>query len=108
MRGADAALDHGPGASRDGPLLAGGIRPSLQRPAGRLGLADDRIASQATWRPSDETELEDAVSAVKDARIIIMNPPFTNRAKMGEKFPEGYAATPACPRRFHGTHTCPQ
>ena len=31
---------------------------------------------------------EDAVSAVKDARIVIMNPPFTNRAKMGEKFPK--------------------
>ena len=52
-----------------------------------LSLADDRIASQATWGPADDTELEDAVSAVKDARIIIMNPPFTNRAKMGEKFP---------------------
>ena len=24
---------------------------------------------------------------MKDARIVIMNPPFTNRAKMGEKFP---------------------
>ena len=53
-----------------------------------LGLADDDIVSQATWGPSDDTELEDAVSAVKDARIVIMNPPFTNRAKMGEKFPK--------------------
>ena len=53
-----------------------------------LGLADEAIASQATWRPSDDTELEDAVSDVEDARIVIMNPPFTNRAKMGEKFPK--------------------
>ena len=53
-----------------------------------LGLADDKIASQLTWSPSDDTELEDAVSAVRDARIVIMNPPFTNRAKMGEKFPK--------------------
>ena len=53
-----------------------------------LGLADDEIASRLTWSPSDDTELEDAVSAVKEARIIIMNPPFTNRAKMGEKFPK--------------------
>ena len=53
-----------------------------------LRLADDKIASQLTWSPSDDTELEDAVSAVKDARIVIMNPPFTNRAKMGEKFPK--------------------
>ena len=53
-----------------------------------LDLTDDKIASQATWHPSDDTELEDAVSGVKDARIIIMNPPFTNRTKMGEKFPQ--------------------
>ena len=53
-----------------------------------LGLADDRIESQATWNPSDDTELEDAVSAAKDARIIIMNPPFSSRKKMGEKFPQ--------------------
>ena len=53
-----------------------------------LGLADDDIASQVTWRPSDDIELEDAISAVKDARIVIMNPPFTNRTKMGEKFPK--------------------
>lgn len=53
-----------------------------------LSLADDKIGSRLTWSPSDDTELEDAVSAVKDARIVIMNPPFTNRAKMGEKFPK--------------------
>lgn len=55
---------------------------------GEFGYADDDIASHLTWSPSDDTELEDAVSAVKDARIVIMNPPFTNRAKMGEKFPK--------------------
>ena len=52
-----------------------------------LSLADDSIVSQLTWRPSDDTELEDAVSAVDGARIVVMNPPFTNRSKMGEKFP---------------------
>ena len=53
-----------------------------------LGLADDRIGSQAVWGLRDDAELEDAVAAAKDARIVIMNPPFTNRAKMGEKFPK--------------------
>ena len=53
-----------------------------------LALPDDQIASQVTWSPPDDTELEDAVSAVNEARVIIMNPPFTNRAKMGEKFPK--------------------
>ena len=52
-----------------------------------LGLSDDQIASQHTWTPSDDVELEDAVTAVKDARIVIMNPPFTSRRNMGEKFP---------------------
>lgn len=28
------------------------------------------------------------MTAAKDARIVIMNPPFTNRAKVGEKFPK--------------------
>ena len=55
---------------------------------GELGLADDKIGSRLTWNPSDDTELEDAVSAVKDTRIVIMNPPFTNRANMGKKFPK--------------------
>ena len=32
-------------------------------------------------------DLEDAVDAVKGARIVLMNPPFTNRANMGQKFP---------------------
>ena len=55
---------------------------------GEFGYADEDIASHLTWSPSDDTELEDAVSAVKDTRIAIMNPPFTSRAKLGEKFPK--------------------
>ena len=69
-----------------GTLELLGQRSILPR-SGTLDFADDEIASQLTWSPSDDTELEDAVSAVKDARIVIMNPPFTNREKMGEKFP---------------------
>ena len=54
---------------------------------GELDLGDDAIGSQATWASADDTDLEDAVDAARDARIVIMNPPFTNRANMGEKFP---------------------
>ena len=50
-----------------------------------LALADHQINSQGVW-PTDDAELEDAVDAVKDAQIIIMNPPFSSRKKMGEKF----------------------
>ena len=52
-----------------------------------LALADDKIGSQSVWSQRDAAELEDAVDAVKDARVVIMNPPFTSRRKMGEKFP---------------------
>ena len=53
-----------------------------------LDLPDDKIRSASVWNQQNDAELEDAVDAVKDARIVIMNPPFTRRAKMGEKFPE--------------------
>ena len=48
-----------------------------------LDIPDDDIASENVW----DFELEDPVNAARNARIVIMNPPFTNRAKMGEKFP---------------------
>ena len=53
-----------------------------------LDLGDDAIGSQATWASTDDADIEDAVDAAKDARIVIMNPPFSNRTKMGEKFPK--------------------
>ena len=34
----------------------------------------------------DTPQMDDAVAAVKNARVVIMNPPFTARPKMGEKF----------------------
>ena len=52
-----------------------------------LNLADDKIGSKIVWNQPDDTELEDAVDAAKDARIVIMNPPFSNRSNVGEKFP---------------------
>ncbi len=52
---------------------------------GELDIADDRIRSQAVWIATD-ADMEHAVEAAQNARIVIMNPPFTNRAKMGEKF----------------------
>ena len=37
-------------------------------------LSDDRINSQIIWNQQDDAELEDAVDAVRGARIVIMNP----------------------------------
>ncbi|MXZ92076.1 MAG: hypothetical protein F4W95_15095 [Chloroflexi bacterium] len=53
---------------------------------GAMDLGDDKIGSQVVWNQPDDAELEGAVDAAKNTRIVIMNPPFTNRAKMGEKF----------------------
>ena len=52
-----------------------------------LDVPDDGVSSKLVWDQPDNADLEDAVDAVKDARIVIMNPPFTNRANMGQKFP---------------------
>ncbi len=51
-------------------------------------IADARIESQNVWDQGSDSELEDAVDAAKGSKIVIMNPPFTNRTKMGEKFPK--------------------
>ena len=60
----------------------------------------------ATWEVTDDTEIEDAVDAVKDTRVVIMNPPFTNRAKMGEKFPKDVQQALLCVRvDSHGAHS---
>ena len=59
---------------------------AIVRRDGELGLADERVDSQTVWNQTDDALLDDAVAAAQDARIVIMNPPFTNRTKMGEKF----------------------
>ena len=55
---------------------------------GELNLPDNQINSRIVWNQPDNAELQDAVDAVQNARIIVMNPPFSNRSKMGEKFPK--------------------
>ena len=81
------------GPSRDNPsLVQAGTLELLGQKAiverkGELDLADDKVGSQEVWDRTEDAELEDAIEAVKDARIVIMNPPFTNRSKVGEKFP---------------------
>ena len=51
-----------------------------------LDLADQNVASERLQMAQDDPTLEDTVDAVSGARVVIMNPPFTNRGKMGEKF----------------------
>ena len=55
---------------------------------GELGFDDPGIASEQLSMEEVPVELEDAVSAVKNTGIVIMNPPFSNRVEMAKKFPQ--------------------
>ena len=74
-----------------GSLELLGQRKFLERP-GELSFDSEvggEIGSQRLALDndlSDDAELEDAVDAALGCRIVTMNPPFTNRTKMGEKF----------------------
>ena len=85
-------MPYGPDTSDPTKVSAGTLELLSQREVvprnGELDLPDDRIASEEVWTQGGEA-MEDAVDAVKDGvRIVIMNPPFTSRSKMAEKFPQ--------------------
>ena len=50
-----------------------------------LGMGDEELRVQNIWK-SDDAAIERGVDELRNTRIIIMNPPFTNRENMGEKF----------------------
>ena len=85
-------MPYGPSPDNPTRVLAGSLELLTQKIIvprdNELELPDDKIGSQVVWKQPDDAEMEDAVDAAKDARIVIMNPPFTNRSKMGEKFPK--------------------
>lgn len=72
--------------ARAGTLELLGQRAIVAR-NGRMDVGDDDIGSRSVWgRNGYDAEMDDAVEAAKDSRIVIMNPPFTNRTNMGQKF----------------------
>ena len=54
--------------------------------SGQMNLGDASLDSVQMRMSADDPMLEDAVDAARNVRIVIMNPPFSNRSKMGEKF----------------------
>ena len=84
-------MPYGPGRDNPGRVSAGTLELLGQKAVvsrrDELDLDDDAIDSRAMWETANDAELEDAVDAARNTRIVIMNPPFTNRANMGEKFP---------------------
>lgn len=87
-------MPYGPTEGDTRHVAAGSLELlSQSRVVGDRGtlIADQEVGSSEVWNTtpaasSDDPELEDAVDAATGARIVIMNPPFTNRTKMGEKF----------------------
>ena len=85
-------MPYGPDAGDPTKVSAGTLELLGQREivprTGELDLPDERIASEEIWTQGGES-MEDALDAVKGGvRIVIMNPPFTERVRMGEKFPK--------------------
>ncbi len=60
---------------------------SVLRSAG-FDFDDEALGSERLRMDHEDPLLDDAAAAVRNVRIVIMNPPFTNRSKMGGKFPE--------------------
>ena len=78
------------------PELLG--QKSILRSAG-FDLDDESLDSEQLRMVGDDPLLGDAVDAVQDVRVVVMNPPFTNRSKMGEKIPERGSEKDAGARR---------
>ena len=85
-------MDYGP--QDTGRTAAGSLELLTQSRVlgrnGELDLADVQVGSERLEtgpQTDDNPDLEDAVDAATNAKIVIMNPPFTERPKMGEKFP---------------------
>ena len=80
------------GPQPDGTVAAGSpeLFGSANIVAGRLFYDAAESTTVKTGAERRDTlegpEMDDAAEAACDARIVIMNPPFTNRKKMGEKF----------------------
>ena len=56
-------------------------------PLAQTKLFAQAAAGRAIRLSLGDPVVEDAAADAMDARVVIMNPPFTNRQRMGEKFP---------------------
>ncbi|MCY4280766.1 MAG: DEAD/DEAH box helicase family protein [Acidimicrobiaceae bacterium] len=81
------------GPQPDGSSAAGTLELLARSEIIDSGRLFDDAADSDTIKTGAETdsllkgpEMDDAAAAAANARIVIMNPPFTNRSKAGEKF----------------------
>ena len=83
------------GPQPDGKVKAGALELLSQKAIvqrNELELPDESLKARQVWEAdsiggqSEDPEMNEAVQDASNCSIIIANPPFTNRAKMGEKF----------------------
>ena len=79
------------GPQFDGSAAAGTLELLARSEIINAGRLFDDAAESINIKTGDEPtlqgpEMDDAAAAAANARIVIMNPPFTNRSKAGEKF----------------------
>ena len=79
------------GPQPDGGAAAGTLELLARNEIVAAGRLFDDAAESSTIETSAEgslegPEMDDAAAAAVDARIVVMNPPFTSRIKTGEKF----------------------
>ncbi len=81
------------GRQTDGSSAAGTLELLARNEIIASGRLFDDAAASTTVKTGAELdtalegpEMDDATAAAQDARIVIMNPPFTTRSKAGEKF----------------------
>ena len=77
---------------KEGRIGAGSLELLAQRKVigkgDELDLGDQEVGSERLKMAKDDPTLEGTVDDVLGARVVIMNPPYTDRKKMGEKLSE--------------------
>ena len=80
------------GPQKDGSVKAGTLELLSQKQIvarNDLGLEDEALNASQVFENEgamENSELEEAATAAANSQIIITNPPYTSRVKMGEKF----------------------
>ena len=86
-------MPYGSKGNRLNGVRAGSLELLGQRRVIGMGdefdLGEQDVGSERLQMAQDDPTLEDAVESVLEVRVVIMNPPFTSREKMGEKFSAG-------------------
>jgi len=89
-------MPYGPTGDSLVPMAAGTLELIAEDaviPKSALEMFQSAAQGSAVQAGLDDPEVERAAQAAMNARIMIMNPPFTNRSNMGAKYPKSTQKT---------------